>query len=68
MVRSWLERGVDGFRLDVFNVVLQAPRPARQPGRRPGRPPWTRQDHLHDRDQPDFVELLGALPGASSTT
>ena len=25
MVRGWLERGVDGFRLDVFNVFLKHP-------------------------------------------
>ena len=31
MVRGWLARGVDGFRLDVFNTFLKDPRAAIQP-------------------------------------
>ena len=43
MVRGWLERGVDGFRLDVFNVFLKHPdlpsnpTPARDDRRGPAR-------------------------------
>ena len=32
MVRGWLARGVDGFRLDVFNAFLKDPDLPRQPG------------------------------------
>ena len=32
MVRGWLARGVDGFRLDVFNVFLKDPGAAIEPG------------------------------------
>ena len=59
MVRGWLARGVDGFRLDVFNTFLKDTRtcdPTR-PGR--GRRPGTAQVHLYDRDQPDFPALIG---------
>ena len=31
MVRGWLERGVDGFRLDVFNAFLKHPELLREP-------------------------------------
>jgi alpha-glucosidase len=58
MVRGWLARGVDGFRLDVFNVFLKDPGLRSNPTR-PGATAWNRQLHVHDRDQPDFPALLG---------
>ena len=57
MVRGWLERGVDGFRLDVFNVFLKHPDLPSNPRRR-GPTAWSRQIHQNDRDQPDFVDLV----------
>ena len=57
MVRGWLDRGVDGFRLDVFNAFLKHPDLPSNP-EQPGSTAWTRQVHVHDRDQADFVELL----------
>ena len=58
MVRGWLERGVDGFRLDTFNVFLKHPDMPSNPTR-DGTTAWTRQDHVYDFDQPDFPELIG---------
>ena len=58
MVRGWLDRGVDGFRLDVFNVFLKHPDLPSNPIR-PGDSAWGRQVHLYDRDQPDFPALIG---------
>ncbi len=58
MVRGWLARGVDGFRLDVFNVFLKDPELRSNPVR-PGTTAWSRQVHVHDRDQPDLVDLIG---------
>ncbi len=57
MVRGWLERGVDGFRLDVFNVFLKHPDLLANPVRE-GLLAWDRQEHLYDRDQPDFPDLI----------
>jgi alpha-glucosidase len=57
MVRGWLGRGVDGFRLDVFNAFLKDPMLRSNPTRRGGSP-WARQLHLHDKDHPDLPELL----------
>jgi hypothetical protein len=57
MVRGWLRRGVDGFRLDVFNAFLKDPELRSNPVIE-GHSPWSRLDHLHDIDQPDFPELI----------
>jgi alpha-glucosidase len=62
MVRGWLDRGVDGFRLDVFNIFLKHPELPSNPelqGMAPGTSAWDRQEHKYDRDQPDFPELIG---------
>ncbi len=58
MVRRWLERGVDGFRLDVFNAFLKHAGLPSNPSR-PGTSTWTRQVHRYDRDQPDLKDLIG---------
>jgi alpha-glucosidase len=58
MVRRWTERGVDGYRLDTFNVFLKHPAMPSNPRRR-GSSAWTRQDHRFDFDQPDLPALIG---------
>ncbi len=58
MVRGWLDRGVDGFRLDVFNAFLKHPELRANPEIE-GATLWARQQHLYDRDQPDFPDLIG---------
>ena len=72
MVRGWLERGVDGFRLDTFNVFLKHPDMPSNPRRR-GSSAWTRQEHRYDIDQPDlpalvdrFRAVVDAFPGRMS--
>jgi alpha-glucosidase len=58
--RFWLERGVDGFRLDVFNAYFKHPA-------FPDNPPkfglrgFDRQKHIYDIDQPDMISLLNEL-------
>ncbi|SEO66279.1 alpha-amylase family glycosyl hydrolase [Aquisalimonas asiatica] len=80
-VRFWLERGVDGFRLDAINFCthgeLRDNPPAEQVrngaiGVRPDNP-YGFQQHLHDKTQPEnlhFLERLRALfdeyPGTTS--
>lgn len=72
MVRGWLERGVDGFRLDTFNVFLKDADMRSNPRRR-GASAWDRQRHVHDIDQPDlpalvdrFRAVVDAYPGRMS--
>jgi alpha-glucosidase len=57
MVRGWLARGVDGFRLDTFNVYLKHPAMPDNPVRR-GASAWDRQIHRYDIDQPDLPALI----------
>jgi len=52
MVQGWLDRGVDGFRLDTFNIFLKHRDMPNNPVRR-GSSAWDRQVHRHDIDQPD---------------
>ncbi|HEY2887537.1 MAG TPA: alpha-glucosidase [Candidatus Limnocylindrales bacterium] len=62
MVRGWLARGVDGFRLDVFNALLKSPTLASNPqSGRLARRPWDRQVHVNDKDQAELVPLLDAF-------
>ena len=58
MVQGWLDRGVDGFRLDTINVFLKHPDLPSNPTHR-GTSAWTRQVHAYDIDQPDLPELIG---------
>jgi alpha-glucosidase len=58
MVERWIARGVDGFRLDTFNVFLKHPDTPSNP-RRAGTSAWTRQVHRYDIDQPDLPALIG---------
>jgi alpha-glucosidase len=59
MVRGWLRRGVDGFRLDVFNAFLKDPDLRDNPVIEGGKSPWARQEHRYDIDQADFIDLIG---------
>lgn len=68
--RFWLERGVDGFRLDVANYYLHDPllrdNPARGPdlpwpdGTPPGNP-YGMQVHRYDKSQPETLGFLRRL-------
>ena len=66
----WLERGVDGFRLDVANYYLHDPalrdNPARPPGARwpdgvPPASPYGMQVHRHDKSRPETLAILRRL-------
>jgi alpha-glucosidase len=58
MVRGWLDRGVDGFRLDVFNAFFKHADLPSNPRRYLGRRPYDRQIHVHDKDQPELDDFL----------
>lgn len=60
VVRFWLERGVDGFRLDVFNVYFKDAEFRNNPPRL-GLRGFDRQYHVHDSDQPEMIPLLNKL-------
>jgi alpha-glucosidase len=65
VARFWLDRGVDGFRLDAIDFLLHdetlrdnPPRPV--PGGPPVKP-FGLQHHLHDMMQPEMPQLLERL-------
>jgi alpha-glucosidase len=57
VARSWLDRGVDGFRLDVFNCFLKDPELRSNPLTFGGSG-WAGQRHVNDRDHPEFAALI----------
>lgn len=60
VVNFWLKRGVDGFRLDVFNAYFKDSNLRGNPGKL-GLRGFSRQHHIHDMDQPEMIPLLGDL-------
>ncbi len=56
-VRFWLDRGVDGFRLDVFNLWFKHPDLPDNPFK-VGLRGYDRQKHLYDVDQPEMYDAL----------
>ena len=61
VVQTWLDRGVDGFRLDVFNTYFKDAALRSNPRRIGRRGAWSWQRHLYDRNQPELAEALGDL-------
>jgi alpha-glucosidase len=62
--KFWLDRGVDGFRLDVINFIVHDPALTDNPVADYLRPPATAtqyQKHIHDRSQPLALRFLGDL-------
>lgn len=58
--RFWLDKGVDGFRLDVFNAYFKDSSFKDNP------PAWglrgfNRQNHVYDTDQPEMYPLLAEI-------
>jgi alpha-glucosidase len=68
VARFWLERGVDGFRLDAINFTMSDPQLRDNPPAPPTNAPRTRsfdfQLHIHNQSQPEipaFLERVRAL-------
>ncbi len=58
--RFWMDRGVDGFRLDVFNAYFKDKQFQDNPIKF-GLRAFDRQQHIHDVDQPEMMPLLAEL-------
>jgi alpha-glucosidase len=64
VARFWLERGVDGFRLDVINHVFHDRALRDNPVAAYEEPPATTtqfQRHVHDKSQPEALAFLARL-------
>ena len=63
VMRYWLERGVDGFRLDTVNYYfhdrkLRPNPPARRDDTQPAVNPYEMQDHRFQKNRPDNIAFL----------
>ncbi len=63
VMRFWLERGVDGFRLDTVNYYfhdrkLRPNPPARRDDPRPAVNPYDMQDHRFQKNRPENIAFL----------
>ncbi|HZO68535.1 MAG TPA: alpha-amylase family glycosyl hydrolase [Kribbellaceae bacterium] len=71
VLRFWLDRGVDGVRIDVAHMLMKDPLLRDNPTNPSGEPnPWdiqhpdfTSQLHVHDRLHPDVHEVLREIRG-----
>lgn len=68
--RFWLDRGVDGFRLDVVNFYFHDRSLRDNPPRTHGTPyatqfekpdPYSEQQHIYDKSQPENLEFIHQL-------
>jgi alpha-glucosidase len=68
VARFWLDRGVDGFRIDAINFAMHDPalrdNPAAPNGRKRTRP-FDYQQHLYNQSHPDIVKFLERLRGVT---
>lgn len=65
-MRFWLDRGVDGFRLDTVNyyfqdALLRSNPPLRRNDTLPAVNPYDMQDHLYSKSQPENLPFLERL-------
>jgi alpha-glucosidase len=63
-MRFWLDRGVDGFRVDVmWHMVKDAEwrNEPLNPGYLPGQPPYERLLHVFSTDQPEVHDIVHAM-------
>ncbi len=65
-MRFWVDRGVDGFRLDALDRLMKDPElrddpPATRQFELPGDPQDLELDHVHSRNAPDLGDALQAI-------
>ena len=72
VIRFWLDRGVDGFRLDTINFYFAdkelrdnpaLPAEKRNASIAPSVNPYNHQEHVHSKNQPENLEFLRRFRG-----
>ncbi|NMC28992.1 MAG: alpha-glucosidase [Pelolinea sp.] len=56
--KFWLDKGVDGFRLDVFSAYFKDANFTDNPKKWFGIRPYDRLEHIYDTDRPEMFPLL----------
>jgi alpha-glucosidase len=66
-LRFWMERGVDGFRIDVMDRIIKDPElrdnPPQTNERVAALAQTLRQQHIYDRDWPDIIPVARRIRG-----
>lgn len=65
-MRFWLDRGVDGFRIDVIWLLMKDEQyrdNPENPAWKPGDPPYTRQEHVYMADLPEVHDIVREMRG-----
>lgn len=59
VLRFWLDRGVDGFRMDVVGFIIKDEQLRDNPQHQ-GTPNnrWDHQEHIYDVDQPEVLDII----------
>jgi alpha-glucosidase len=70
VIRGWLARGVDGFRIDAIDRLMKDAQlrddpPASGPPALPAHPEPAALEHVHSRNAPDIGEALASLREAA---
>jgi alpha-glucosidase len=63
VLRFWLDRGVDGFRIDVIHRIAKDPELRDNPLHENGLPGFLGQVHAHDENHADVHDFLSRLRG-----
>jgi len=61
VLRFWLDRGVDGFRIDVIHKIAKDPELRDNPPHDNGLPGYLGQLHEHDEDHDDIHDMLRGI-------
>ena len=63
VARFWLDRGVDGFRIDAINFAMHDPELRDNPPAKPGKRsrPFDFQQHIYNQSHPAIVKFLERL-------
>lgn len=61
VIRFWLDRGVDGFRLDVVNWFIKDDQFRSNPIKTLLGRPYDRQDHIYDRNRPETIDYMKGI-------
>ncbi len=65
VARFWLDRGVDGFRLDAINFAMHNPaltdNPVAPPSAKPRTRPADFQSYIHNQGQPEIPDFLARV-------
>jgi len=61
VIRTWLDRGVDGLRFDVFNAFFKDEALRSNPTRPGEATGYARQEHRYDKNRPELAGLLSEI-------